>query len=222
MRRAGSGEASSAYALGHWQLAPPRWPRIAAWACAPTPDTAGAAQARLLAGTGMRLPPEALAALVEELLQEGRVARTGTSLRLPGHQAEFIAADAALWQRIAALLEAQAAPPLVSGETATQLKESPKRVQSLLERAARRGLVFRVGETRFFLAETVSRPGGHDPDDRRAKRRPSRDAGLVSRALGAGAQSVGGSTANFSTAPAIPEASASVNCCGRRQVFGNV
>jgi selenocysteine-specific elongation factor len=44
----------------------------------------------------------------------------------------------------------------VSHEIAAQLKEAPKRVQALLERAARQGLVFRVGETRFFLPATVA------------------------------------------------------------------
>jgi selenocysteine-specific elongation factor len=157
LRRAGRGLA----------LAPARWEQLRAQALEALarahrdqPDAPGLIDSRLLAGAGVRLPREVPAALVEELLRQGHIRRSGTHLHLPGHQASFGGADAALWERIAAVLEANAARPPVSAEIAAQLGETPRRVQALLERAAQRALVVRVGATRFFPPATVARLAG--------------------------------------------------------------
>jgi selenocysteine-specific elongation factor len=99
-------------------------------------------------------------ALADELVRDGALVRSGTHLRLPGHKADFNTADAALWQKIAAIIEAEAMRPPAVGEIAIRLKETPKRVQGLLERAARRGLVSRVADARFFPPATVRHLAG--------------------------------------------------------------
>jgi selenocysteine-specific elongation factor len=155
MRRAIGDAGDIAYAPARWlTLRDAALAALAAWHRA-NPDVPGLEQSRLFAGSGTRLPRPVLAALTDELLGEGRIERTGTLLRLPGHFATFRPADAAVWKKIEALLRAQADRPPGTGELAQQLTLPPAHVQSLLERAARKKLVFRVGQTRFFLPETV-------------------------------------------------------------------
>jgi selenocysteine-specific elongation factor len=155
MRRVGSGPDTLAYAPARWTaLRESAEAALAAWHRS-HPDTPGLAQSRLLAGTGIRLPNTALAALVEDMLGEGRMVRTGTVLCLPGHAVKFSPADAVLWEKIESRLRADAERPPVAGEIAAQLELPLPRVQSLLERAARRGLVFRITPNRFFLPNTV-------------------------------------------------------------------
>jgi selenocysteine-specific elongation factor len=132
---------------------------LAAWHSA-NPDAPGLPPARLLAGSGARLPRAALAALADELLEEKRLMRAGPLLRLPEHRAQFNPADAALWEQIETLLRTQAGRPPVSSEIAGAIGVPAARAQSLLERAARQGLVFRVAPTRFFLPQTVRHLAG--------------------------------------------------------------
>ena len=160
MHRAGSDAGILGYAPERWAAlrdtalsALAQWHRV-------HPDEPGLAQSRLFTGTGVRLPRDTLAALADELVDERRIARTGTMLRLPGHAAEFSPIDASMWQKVEALLRAQAERPPVTSEIAAQLKTPPARVQSLLERAARKGLVFRVAQTRFFLPMTIIQLAG--------------------------------------------------------------
>ena len=115
------------------------------------PDSVGPAEDRILHGSDLRLAGQAVAAVAAELAREGVIVKSGTSVHLPSHNPRLAAADAALWQKIAPLLERKARlPPLVS-EIAEAIGEDGKRIEAALQRASRYGLVLRVSQNRFFL-----------------------------------------------------------------------
>jgi selenocysteine-specific elongation factor len=147
-----------------WGIWPDHWETLCktaldglAAALARSADTPGIADAHLFDDTGTRLTPELALAVGEELVRQGRALRTGNLLRLPGHQAQFNPVDLALWEKIEHLIDLEPARPPTSAEIAAQLREIPKRVQALLETAARRRLVWRVADKRFFRQAEVHR-----------------------------------------------------------------
>jgi selenocysteine-specific elongation factor len=150
---------SAAWDLGflpaHWEALRARaLESVAAWHRR-QPDSPGPPADRIL--DGARLPRVAVGAIADGLVREGALARNGAAVRLPAHRPDFSPADAELWQRIAAALEAGAARPPTVAELAASLGLAPKAAGALLDRAAQRGLAVRVSETRFFLPDTVSR-----------------------------------------------------------------
>jgi len=139
----------------HWEALRARaFESVAAWHRR-QPDSPGPPEDRILGGA--RLPRVVVVAIVAELVREGALTRSGAEVRLPGHRPDFSTADAELWQRIAAALEAGAARPPTVAEIAESLGKAPKATSALLDRATRRGLAVRVSETRFFLPGTVSK-----------------------------------------------------------------
>lgn len=106
------------------------------------------------------MPRAVAVAVAAELVREGALARTGSEVRLPAHRATFAPADAALWQRIAAVLDAEEQRPPTVAEIAGRVGMPPKAVLAVLDRAARGGLAVRVSETRFFLPRAVARLAG--------------------------------------------------------------
>ena len=98
-----------------------------------------------------------LAAMIDALVDAGRVVREGPSLRLPQHRPVLSAGDEALWQEFAPLLEGEGDKPPRVHELAARLAMEPKAVADFLQRAARAGRVHRVAPNRFFLPRTVDR-----------------------------------------------------------------
>lgn len=98
-----------------------------------------------------------LVAVIDHLVEAGRLAREGPSLRLPEHRPVLSAEDEGLWQRFAPLLEGDGAKPPRVHELAAQLDMEPKAITEFLQRAARAGRVHRVAPNRFFLPGAVER-----------------------------------------------------------------
>ncbi len=96
-------------------------------------------------------------AVADFLVGEGRLAREGARLRLPGHRPVLSRADEALWQKAAPLLAGEGARPPRVNELAPQLAMEPKALAEFLQRAARAGRVHRVAANRFFLPEAIER-----------------------------------------------------------------
>ena len=67
------------------------------------------------------------------------------------------AADAALWRKVAPLLEQNPLRPPAVHEIAVAIGQDPKKTESFLVRAARLGLVVRVSPNRFFRPEALNR-----------------------------------------------------------------
>ena len=121
------------------------------------PDSVGPGENRLLAGTGIRLPPDAAMAVGAALEREGAIIKEGLGVRLPTHRPSLRGTDAANWEKIRPLLDELRPPPL--GEIASDIAGDVRKVESLLVRAGRHGLVVRVSRNRFFLPETLLRLG---------------------------------------------------------------
>ncbi len=107
---------------------------------------------------------EALAALADrplhraalgELQRLGHVERDGFVWRIPGHMARLSEADAALLQRVAALMQAHGLRPPPPGELAPQLGLPLPETTTFLERAAGLGHLVQIARNRFFLPETL-------------------------------------------------------------------
>ena len=96
-------------------------------------------------------------AIIDALVEEGRLVREGPCLRQPAHRPVLSAQDEALWQRFAPLLAGDDAKPPRVHELAERLQMEPKAVTEFLQRAARAGRVHRVASNRFLLPDTVRR-----------------------------------------------------------------
>lgn len=127
---------------------------LAAWH-KKSPDTVGPGENRVLVGTGIRLPADAAVAIAAELVREGVIVKEGMGVRLPSHQPSLQGADATNWKKIKPLLaEGGLRPPVVT-DIARELGSEPRKVESLLVRAGRHGLVVRIAKNRFYTPETL-------------------------------------------------------------------
>jgi len=123
------------------------------------PEAIGPSEDRVLHGSDTPLCREATVAVVAELVGEGAIVRSGTGVHLPGHRPKLNPADAVLWQRIAPRLREQGLRSMSVHEIAEVIGLEPGKVQSLLTRISRQGLVVRVSQTRFFLPCALRRLG---------------------------------------------------------------
>jgi selenocysteine-specific elongation factor len=136
-----------------------------------SPDIIGPGENRILAGTGIRLPADAAVAIAAELVREGAIVKEGMGVRLPEHQPRLQGADATDWKKIEPiLLDGGLRPPVVV-DIAREIGSEPRKVESLLVRAGRHGMVVRVSKNRFYppaslrsLGEIAERVAADAPD----------------------------------------------------------
>lgn len=129
---------------------------LVAWH-ARAPATLGPSQDRLFAGSGLKVAPEICDAVAAELAAEGSVVRQGMSVRLRDHQPALAPSDAALWREIVPRLEAGGLRPPSLAELAAGLGRDARKLDSLLVRAARLGLVVRISDKRCAVPATLRR-----------------------------------------------------------------
>lgn len=144
-------------------LALAQWEALRAALCAALADWHGAQPQSLgLSDTALarQLGARAVATLqraaIKSLLAEGRLVREGLSLRLPGHQAQLGAQDAALLQKVSALLQAGGLRPPIVGELAGALAMALPPLLEFLKRASALGHLVQVAKNRFFLPATIA------------------------------------------------------------------
>jgi selenocysteine-specific elongation factor len=143
----------------HWQSLKKRiLEALAAWHRR-APDTVGPAADRILAGTELRLPGEVMSAAAAELVRDGAIVKEGAALRLPSHMPKLTAADAALWKKIAPLLDETALRAPALHEIAATVGEDPRKIESFLVRTARLGLLVRLTTNRFVRPAALRRLG---------------------------------------------------------------
>ena len=131
---------------------------LAAWH-KKSPDTVGPGENRILSGTGIRLPTNAALGISAELVREGAIVKEGMGIRLPSHQPRLQGADATNWKKIKPLLIGGGLRPPVVIDIAQAIGNEPRKVESLLVRAARHGLVVRIAKNRFYPPETLRQLG---------------------------------------------------------------
>jgi selenocysteine-specific elongation factor len=151
------------------------------------PDAMGLSEDRIFAGTGVRLPREVALAVAAELIRDGTIIREGTGVRLPSHQPKLVAADAAFWRRVEPVLDHNPLRPPSVHEIAQSLREDPKKIEALLVRVARLGLLVRLTRYRFFRPQALRRLGemaaalGAEASDRHVTAAAFRDRSGVGR-----------------------------------------
>jgi len=161
---------------------------LAAWH-KKSPDTVGPGENRVLSGTGIRLPADAAVGISAELVREGTIVKEGMGVRLPSHQPSLQGADATNWKKIKPLLiEGGLRPPVVV-DIAQAIGNEPRKVESLLVRAGRHGLVVRIAKNRFYPPETLLQLGkvaekvASDAEDGMVTAATFRDASEIGRNL---------------------------------------
>lgn len=140
---------------GAWQALLAEIPRLLAESHAREPASRGLTDAALheaLAGLADR--PLHRAAL-SQLQREGHIERDGFVWRCPGHVAKLSDDDAALLQRVAALMQAHGLRPPPPGELAPQLGLPLPETTAFLQRAAALGHLVQIAKNRFFLPATL-------------------------------------------------------------------
>ena len=144
------------FSPGHWATLQRRvldalaeWHRRA-------PEAGGVSEDRILQGSGLKLDRDTVRSLVNALAEQGTVVRGRAGVRLVAHNPQLGREDAALWQRVAPLLEANTRLPPVVKDLAQAAGATVAEVDALLRRAARHSLVHRVSDNRF-LSPSVAR-----------------------------------------------------------------
>ncbi len=108
-------------------------------------DSPGLPEERVAKG----ISRESALKLVEELIHVGLVVRGPLGVRLATHRVELAPADLALWKELEPRLAALRPPSLA--ELAAAAGVDTRKVEAMLSRAERQGLVLRVSKSRFYL-----------------------------------------------------------------------
>jgi selenocysteine-specific elongation factor len=143
-------------AASGWRFSPAHWKALRAAALknlaewhARFPDSFGPAEDAVVKG----IAAEPRAELLAELALEGVIVREALGVRLASHRVELSPADLTLWKKLEPQLRVLRPPSLA--ELAALVKVEPRKVEGMLSRAARLGMVVRVSKTRFFVPSFV-------------------------------------------------------------------
>jgi selenocysteine-specific elongation factor len=120
------------------------------------PQAAGEDVEALRQATAPWLASEAYSSVLRALAAERRIEASGSTARLPGHDATANAADDRMWQAVRPVLESAGfnAPPM--RELAQRLKLKEAMVKDFLHRKAKSGEVMKVTAERFYTRATVA------------------------------------------------------------------
>jgi selenocysteine-specific elongation factor len=148
-----------------WRFSPAHWKalreqalaNLAGWH-ARSPDSPGLPEERLVKG----ISKEVLQQLIEELARDRLIARGPLGIRLATHRVELSPADLALWKRLEPQLAALRPPTVAELAAASGLEA--KKIEAMLARAERQGLVVRVSKNRFFLPKFLQNLQGMAED----------------------------------------------------------
>lgn len=120
------------------------------------PDQPGLQAERLRLVLPQRLPPEALRAVLQGLLQGGSVQQDGPWYRLPEHRVRLLPQEERQWAELRRLIAAERFRPPRVRDLALLLALPEPGVRRLLKRLQRMGRVAEVATDLFFLQETLA------------------------------------------------------------------
>jgi len=151
----GSGAEAIGLAPAHWQAlgamlrdSLERWHER-------QPERVGPSAPELRRALPRTVPAPVFEAALAALIGAGEISRRGSFLLLPSHRAQPTPQEAALWRRVAPILEAGGLRPPRTREIAEELKLELKALEGFLNRAQQLGLLLKVTPNRSFLPETV-------------------------------------------------------------------
>jgi len=144
------------FSAGNWQALADRLLAALAAEHERAPDLQGVEHERLRRLTLPALSRGPFNALLDRLLAENMVARSGAWLHLPGHRVELSAADGDLWNSLRPLLEAAPFGPPRVRDVATAGGVAEDAVRLLFKRVARCGLIYPVAHDHYFTAPAVA------------------------------------------------------------------
>ncbi|MDH3700401.1 MAG: selenocysteine-specific translation elongation factor [Alphaproteobacteria bacterium] len=157
MVRLGRPDAPIGLSPGHWQqLVEAAYEALRIWH-ERWPDQPGPGEERLRLSLSLRYPVDLFAAAVLDLIRQNRFARDGSTLCLPSHRPALAPEDAGLWERLQPLLEADDLRPPRVRELAEELDIDLRKLEAMLARSVRMGLLYRVADNRYYLPDTVRR-----------------------------------------------------------------
>lgn len=151
------------------------------------PDQVGLADVPLLRAAGYRFNATIAQAICAKFERDGVLVRERLGLRLPSHQAGLQGEDRALWEKIAATMEADGLRPGSLPDIATKLGLQQRRLQSFLTSAGRHGLAHRISNTRYLTESmfdelsTIVRQTAKQSSDGTFSVRDFRDASGIGR-----------------------------------------
>jgi selenocysteine-specific elongation factor len=121
-----------------------------------SPQASGQEIETLRAATAPDLSADAFTSVLRKLADERKVETSGSTARIPGHNATANAADDRLWQAVQPAIDAAGfnAPPL--RELALQLKLKEALLKDFLHRKAKTGAVMKVTADRFYTRSTLA------------------------------------------------------------------
>ena len=112
-------------------------------------------------GIARRVGPGVVEHALAALLQRGRIARRGVTVRLPEHRVTLGANDERVWPRVERILDpARGSPPSLR-QASEQLKIDEAELGALLKRATNAGLVLPVTRTRSVPLGAVRALAAH-------------------------------------------------------------
>ncbi len=117
----------------------------------------GPNEREILAGLQPLSSAALLNAVLRQLCSDGKIARMGTILHLPGHRVQPAASDVALWNTLRPMFDAAELTPPRIRELAAATGKTPEAIEALLTRLAHAGLVSRVSDNRFFTPGILRR-----------------------------------------------------------------
>jgi selenocysteine-specific elongation factor len=118
-------------------------------------DMVGVERDRLRRLTGPNISRATFDRLLEPLLADGSVARSGAWLHLPGHRVQLLPQDAELWTRLRPLLAAAPYGPPRVRDVAKASGIAEDQVRMLFKRVARTGGLYPVAQDHYFTAPAV-------------------------------------------------------------------
>ncbi|MFC4259251.1 selenocysteine-specific translation elongation factor [Marinobacter lacisalsi] len=151
-----AGSLRLAFAADHWT----RWQsrlleRLDKWHL-DCPEQIGPTEAELTRLTGPQLDQRVRHRLLQGLIDQGEVCRSGFRLRRPAHWPRLDSTDKALLERVLGQLEGTGLKPPIAGELAEALGLTRDDMLAFLERMDRLGQLVAVAPNRFYRPEMVT------------------------------------------------------------------
>lgn len=120
------------------------------------PEQIGPTEAELTRLTGPQLDQQVRHRLLQALIDQGGLTRSGFRFRRPDHRPRLEPTDQALLERVLAQLEGTGLKPPIAGELAEALGLSRDDMLAFLERMDHLGQLVAVAPNRFYRPETVT------------------------------------------------------------------